>query len=92
MPVLVFLCLLVLTAAPAAGRAVEGPGAPGVVAWGENEVGQLGDGNTAETDALVAVPGLSEATALSIGRRFGLALLSDGDGHELGREQLGAAG
>lgn len=78
MPALVFLCSLALTAAPAAGRAAEGPGAPGVVAWGENEVGQLGDGNTAETDAPVAVPGLGEATTLSIGRKFGLALLSDG--------------
>ncbi|HEV7938442.1 MAG TPA: hypothetical protein VGP18_10525 [Solirubrobacteraceae bacterium] len=92
MPVLVFLCLLALIAAPAAGRAAEGPGAPGVVAWGENEVGQLGDGTTAETDAPVAVPGLSEATALSIGRRFGLALLSDGTVMSWGENSWGQLG
>ncbi len=92
MPALMFLCLLALTIAPAAGRAAEGAPAPGVVAWGENEVGQLGDGNTAETDAPVAVPGLSEATALSIGRRFGLALLSDGTVMSWGENSWGQLG
>jgi alpha-tubulin suppressor-like RCC1 family protein len=92
MPALVFLCLVALTAAPAAGRAAEGPGAPGVVAWGENEVGQLGDGNTAESDAPVAVPGLSDATALSIGRRFGLALLREGTVMSWGENSWGQLG
>jgi alpha-tubulin suppressor-like RCC1 family protein len=89
---LVILCLLALTAVPAAGRAAEGPGAPGVVAWGENEVGQLGDGNTAEASAPVAVPGLSEATALSIGRRFGLALLRAGTVMSWGENSWGQLG
>ena len=92
MPALVFLCLLALTAAPSAGRGAEGPGAPGVVAWGENEVGQLGDGNTAETSAPVAVPSLSEATALSIGRSFGLALLRPGTVMSWGENSWGQLG
>jgi alpha-tubulin suppressor-like RCC1 family protein len=92
MSALAFLCLLALIAAPAAGRAAEGPGVPGVVAWGENEVGQLGDGNTAETDAPVAVSGLSEATALSIGRKFALALLSDGTVMSWGENSWGQLG
>jgi alpha-tubulin suppressor-like RCC1 family protein len=92
MPALVFLCLLALAVAPASGRAAAGPEAPGVVAWGENEVGQLGDGNTIETDTPVAVRGLSEATTLSIGRKFGLALLSDGTVMSWGENTWGQLG
>lgn len=92
MPALVFLCLLALAVAPAAGRAAERPGTPGVFAWGENEVGQLGDGNTTESDAPVAVPGLGEATTLSIGRKFGLALLADGTVKSWGENVWGQLG
>ncbi len=87
-----FLCLLASIAAPAAARAAEGLGAQGVIAWGENEVGQLGDGSTAETDTPVAVPGLSDTTALSIGRRFGLALLGDGTVMSWGENAFGQLG
>lgn len=92
MPAFVFLCVLVLTAAPATGRAAEGPGTAGVLAWGESEVGQLGDGDTAETDVPVTVPGLSDATTLSIGRGFGLALLSDGTVMSWGENSWGQLG
>jgi alpha-tubulin suppressor-like RCC1 family protein len=88
----VFLCWLALAVAPVAGRAAEGPGTPGVVAWGDNEVGQLGDGNTAETDAPVAVPSLGEAATLAMGRRFGLALLSDGTVKSWGENVWGQLG
>jgi alpha-tubulin suppressor-like RCC1 family protein len=92
MPALVLLCLLALAVTPAASRAAESPGTPGVFAWGENEVGQLGDGNTTETDAPVAVPGLGEATTLSMGRKFGLALLTDGTVKSWGENVWGQLG
>lgn len=84
--------MLTLAGTPAAGRAAEGPAAPGVFAWGENEVGQLGDGTTAEADAPVAVPGLSKATSLAIGWKFGLALLSDGTVESWGENTWGQLG
>jgi alpha-tubulin suppressor-like RCC1 family protein len=49
-----------------------------VVAWGDNEYGQLGDGSTVNSDVPVAVKGLSGVTAIVAGPRHGLALLSDG--------------
>jgi alpha-tubulin suppressor-like RCC1 family protein len=64
------LCLLVL-----AGPAVA---SGGVLAWGEGEVGQLGDGATAGNSSPAVVSGLSGVTALAGGRRFSLALLADG--------------
>ncbi len=91
-PVLVCLSLLALAGAPAASRAAAGPQAPGVVAWGENEVGQLGDGSVDESDVPVSVPGLSEATSLAAGRRFTLALLSDGTVMSWGENVWGQLG
>jgi alpha-tubulin suppressor-like RCC1 family protein len=45
-----------------------------VVAWGENHFGELGDGNTTNTNSPVNVTGLSGVTAISAGRGFSLAL------------------
>jgi alpha-tubulin suppressor-like RCC1 family protein len=59
-----------------AGPASAAPAA--VMAWGENEVGQLGDGATLNSDVPTAISELSGATALAGGRRHSLALLSDG--------------
>lgn len=49
-----------------------------VLAWGENEHGQLGDNTTVPSLAPVAVPGLSNVVQLAAGEEHGLALLADG--------------
>jgi alpha-tubulin suppressor-like RCC1 family protein len=49
-----------------------------VMAWGDNERGQLGDGTTNPSTAPAAVPGLADVVALAAGRQFSLALLSNG--------------
>ncbi len=49
-----------------------------VMAWGDNDAGQLGDGNEVNSDAPVAVSGISEATAVAAGELYGLALLKVG--------------
>lgn len=79
------LCLLT---APAAALA----GSPSVVAWGENEVGQLGNSTAASTQVRTPITGLSGVTALSAGRRDGLALLSDGTVDAWGENDWGQLG
>ncbi len=49
-----------------------------VMAWGDNESGQLGDGNTNTKDTPIAVTGLNGVTAISAGSNFSVALLSNG--------------
>jgi alpha-tubulin suppressor-like RCC1 family protein len=49
-----------------------------VVAWGNNEQGELGDGTTTERTLPVAVKGLTNVTAISAGTETSLALLADG--------------
>jgi alpha-tubulin suppressor-like RCC1 family protein len=49
-----------------------------VVAWGENEFGQLGVGTTETSNVPVAVTGLSGVKAIAAGGHHSLALLSNG--------------
>src|SRR5205085_4846841 len=49
-----------------------------VMAWGDNENGQLGDGSFENRDTPVQVSGLSGVIAISAGYRHSLALLSSG--------------
>jgi alpha-tubulin suppressor-like RCC1 family protein len=49
-----------------------------VMAWGANDVGQLGNGRKTKSPSPVAVKGLSGVTAISAGREHSLALLSNG--------------
>jgi alpha-tubulin suppressor-like RCC1 family protein len=51
---------------------------PSALAWGENEVGQLGNGTTVNSDLPTAIGGLGGVNAFAAGRRHSLALLSDG--------------
>jgi hypothetical protein len=49
-----------------------------VMAWGENNVGQLGTGTETSSDVPVAVKGLTGVTAISAGGEYSLALLKNG--------------
>ncbi len=49
-----------------------------VMAWGDNEDGQLGNGTYTESDVPVEVTGLSEVTAIAANGSHCLALLKDG--------------
>lgn len=49
-----------------------------VMAWGENESGQLGNGDTSASSVPVAVKRLSAVSAISAGGEFSLALLNSG--------------
>jgi alpha-tubulin suppressor-like RCC1 family protein len=49
-----------------------------VMAWGENESGQLGNGNISASSVPVAVKHLSNVSSISAGGQFSLALLSTG--------------
>jgi alpha-tubulin suppressor-like RCC1 family protein len=49
-----------------------------VMAWGENSLGQLGNGTTTNSDVPVKVNGLSEVVAVAAGFFHNLALLKNG--------------
>jgi alpha-tubulin suppressor-like RCC1 family protein len=49
-----------------------------VMAWGDNDSGQLGNGTTTNSDLPVAVSGLTGVTAVAAGGEHSLALLSNG--------------
>src|SRR5437016_4202716 len=49
-----------------------------VFAWGTNDSGQLGTGNTNYSATPVQVPGLSNALAVAAGGSHSMALLADG--------------
>jgi hypothetical protein len=68
------LCLTGVTAASAA------PPAGSALAWGENFIGQLGDGTTVNRDAPVPVhlTAGTDVTAVAAADRHSLALTSDG--------------
>ena len=45
-----------------------------VLAWGDNSAGELGDGSTASTIGPVQVTGLANASQVSAGVQFSLAI------------------
>jgi len=63
-----------------------------VMAWGENESGQLGDGNVSESSVPVAVKGLSGVSAISAGGAHSLALLKTGTVMAWGNNESGQLG
>ena len=50
-----------------------------VMAWGQNNFGQLGDGTTTNRNTAVAVSGLSGVSAIAAGQNHSVALLSNGN-------------
>lgn len=64
------------TIAAGSGYALKSDGT--VWAWGENGVGQLGDGTTADRNVPVQVPGLAGVTQIEGSITSAFALLSDG--------------
>jgi alpha-tubulin suppressor-like RCC1 family protein len=82
---LVSFCVLALSASASAAST-------GVLAWGENVRGELGDAGTERSDVPMAVGGLSGVTAVSAGADFSLALLSDGTVTAWGENGFGQLG
>ena len=63
-----------------------------VMAWGDNEEGQLGTGGTAPSKVPVAVKGLTGVSAISAGGEFSLGLLSTGGVKAWGENGFGQLG
>ena len=64
-----------------------------VMAWGEDEFGELGDGSIARgQETPVAVSGLSGATAIAAGGEHSMALLSNGTVATWGEDKFGELG
>ncbi len=66
-----------------------------VLAWGQNNFGQLGDGSTgdsSDTPVAVALPQGARATAVSAGCTHSLALISDGEVLAWGERTAGRLG
>ncbi len=63
-----------------------------VMAWGKNDVGQLGDGSTTNSEKPVEVSGLTDATAVSAGYGGAAALLEGGNVMAWGDNELGELG
>jgi alpha-tubulin suppressor-like RCC1 family protein len=55
-----------------------------VRAWGENELGQVGDGTTMNRDRPVTVPGVRSAVAIAAAGYFSVIVLADGTAMEWG--------
>ena len=55
-----------------------------VVAWGDNRIGQLGDGSTTTSSVPVAVSGLTHIEAIAAGSSGGMALSSEGTAMDWG--------
>ncbi len=68
-----FIFLVSWGLAPEAASAIGN----GVAAFGTNTSGQLGDGTTTDSTVPVPVGELGEATSISAGHAFGLALLQN---------------
>lgn len=64
----------------------------GVVCWGSNGRGQLGDGTTVRRATPVAVQGLSNVVSVTAGADHSCALLTDGRGFCWGDNEYGQVG
>ncbi|MBV1855758.1 RCC1 domain-containing protein [Catellatospora tritici] len=63
-----------------------------VVAWGDNDRGQLGDGTTEDRNRPVPVTGLTGVKAVAAGQSFSLALLANGTVKAWGDNNAGELG
>ncbi len=63
-----------------------------VMAWGENESGQLGTGKNSSANAPVTVKALKGVAAISAGGEFSLALLTNGTVQAWGNDERGQLG
>jgi len=63
-----------------------------VMAWGENQSGELGNGSTNNSLVPIPVPGLTDVTAIAAGEADGYALLSNGKVMAWGWNPLGELG
>lgn len=63
-----------------------------VVAWGNNQEGELGDGTTTQRNLPVAVKGLTNVAAISAGTETSLALLANGTVMAWGDNESGELG
>ena len=60
--------------------------------WGQNLMGQVGDGTTVQKNSPTDVIGLTTAAGLSIAQNHGCALLSDGTAQCWGMNNVGQLG
>src|SRR5947207_3023346 len=77
------ICVIAPVAAHAQGNAL---------AWGMNDLGQLGNGTKTESDVPVQVTGLSGVVAMAAGFRHSLAVKSDGTLWAWGENNFGQLG
>jgi alpha-tubulin suppressor-like RCC1 family protein len=63
-----------------------------VWAWGSNQYGQLGDGTTIDSPALIQVSGLTDVTAIAAGDYHTVAIKTDGTVWAWGRNNVGQLG
>ena len=63
-----------------------------VLAWGNNELGTLGDGTTINSTYPIQIEGLSDIVAISFSALHSLALQSDGTVWSWGRNMVGQLG
>ena len=64
----------------------------GVLAWGDNEYGQLGDGTTTDRSTPTVVEGLTGVVAVEAGDGFSMALTDSGEVYAWGRNNSGVLG
>jgi hypothetical protein len=86
------LCLasVLIAVSIAAGAAFATPN--GVMAWGANESGELGDGTTTQKDVPETLATPSGVTAVSAGNEYSLALLESGKVMAWGENEFGQLG
>ncbi len=89
---IVLLGLLVSLLLSAAAATTASAASLGVMGWGSNAWGQLGNGTTKGSDVPVATSGLSEVKAVAAGWQHSLALLRNGTVMAWGNNTTGELG